>query len=112
MIICNRSYNKKYVTHGDLPAVLDDFKTAMHTVKMMGILPENIFQLKDVSYDDLEKYMEWLTWRIVAQTRVLDNHTGIKATGFFFKGKGQSFTWEVLRPSAMKLIAPFDSLVI
>ena len=43
MIICNRSYDKKYVTHEDLPAVLDDFKNAMHTVKMMGIVPENIF---------------------------------------------------------------------
>ena len=65
MIICNRSYDKKYVTHDSLPAVLDDFKNAMHTVKMMGILPENIFELKDVSHDDLENYMQWLCLRIV-----------------------------------------------
>ena len=57
MIICNRSYDKKYVTHESLPAVLDDFKNAMHTVKMMGIVPENIFQMKDVSYDELEDHM-------------------------------------------------------
>ena len=108
MIICNRSYDKKYVSHGSLPAVLDDFKNAMHTVKMMGILPENIFELKDVSHDDLENYMQWLCWRIVAQTRVLKSPTGIKGTGFFLQG----FTWEVLRPAAMKLIAPFDSVSI
>ena len=57
MIICNRSYDKKYVTHDDLPAVLDDFKNAMQTVKMMGILPENIFKIKDASYEELENHM-------------------------------------------------------
>ena len=108
MIICNRSYDKKYVTHDDLPAVLDDFKNAMHTVKMMGIIPENIFEMKDVSYDVLEEHMQWLCWRIVAQTRVLKSSTGIKGSGYFLQG----FSWEVLRPSAMGLIAPFDSLSI
>ena len=52
--------------------------------------------------------MQWLCWRIVAQTRVLKSFTGIKGSGYFLKG----FPWEVLRPSAMKLVAPFDSLSI
>ena len=43
MIICNQTYNVKYVTHGDLPAVADDLKNAKHTSKMMGIPDENTF---------------------------------------------------------------------
>ena len=74
----------------------------------MGIPPENIFELKDVSHDYLESYMQWLCRRIVAQTRVLKSSTGIKGTGYFLQG----FTWEILRPAAMKLIAPFDSISI
>ena len=64
--------------------------------------------MKDVSYDELEDHMEWLCWRIVAQTRVLKSFTGIRGSGYFLQG----FPWEVLRPSAMNLVPPFDSLVI
>ena len=39
---------------------------------------------------------------------MLKSYTGIKGTGYFLQG----FTWEVLRPAAMKLIAPFDSISI
>ena len=108
MIICNRSYDKRYNTHGSLPAVLDDFKNAMQTVKMMGILPENIYKIKDASYEELENHMNWLSWRFVALTRVLKSDTGLKGVGFFLQG----FTWETLRPFAMKLVVPFDSLSI
>ena len=51
IIICNQHYDKKYIALGNLPAVVDDFKNAKHTVKMMGILPENTFELRDISYD-------------------------------------------------------------
>ena len=47
LIICNQLYNQ--TTMKDLPAVVDDEKNAKHTCKMMGILPENTFSLKDVS---------------------------------------------------------------
>ena len=53
-INCNQFYDKKYITLGDLTAVADDFKNAKHTCKMMGIIPENTLELKDVSYDVLE----------------------------------------------------------
>ena len=74
----------------------------------MGILPENIYKMKDASYDELENHMNWLSWRFVALTRVLKSDTGLKGVGFFLQG----FTWETLRPFAMKLVVPFDSLSI
>ena len=65
MILCNEKYNNKYIALGNLPAVIDDFKNAKHTVKMMGILKENTFELKDVSHEELEKKMRWLSFRII-----------------------------------------------
>ena len=55
----------------DLPAVLDDFKNAKHICKMMGILPENTFTLKDVSREELDSYYDWLKQRIKVLTMVL-----------------------------------------
>jgi hypothetical protein len=55
LIICNQFYDKKYITLGDLPAVVDDLRNAKHTVKMMGILPDNTFVMKNVSHDELSK---------------------------------------------------------
>ena len=41
-IMCNGKYNKEYVTHVDLPEVVNDFRNAMQTAKSMGIPLENI----------------------------------------------------------------------
>ena len=41
-IMCNENYNPDYVTHSDLPEVVNDFKNAMQTAKLMGIPLENI----------------------------------------------------------------------
>ena len=43
----------------------------------MGIPPENTIELKDVTHDDLDEAIEWLSNRIVVLTRVLANPTGI-----------------------------------
>ena len=51
MIICNQFYDPNYVTHKDLPAVVDDFKNAKYTVKMMGIPLNNVFEMRDVTND-------------------------------------------------------------
>ena len=77
LIICNQFYDKKFISLGNLPAVADDFKNAKKTVQMMGILPENIIELKDVTHDDLDETIEWLSHRIVALTKVLKITTGI-----------------------------------
>ena len=67
----------------DLPAVVDDLKNAKHTCKMMGILQENTFTLKDVSREVLETYYNWLKQRIKVLTMVLINSTGICGIGSY-----------------------------
>ena len=59
-------YDRKYITLDDLPAVVDDFKNAKHTIKMMGILPENTFEMKDVTYHEIEEFsvrIHAIVWR-------------------------------------------------
>ena len=107
-MLCNKDYNEKYITLGSLPAVLDDRKNAKHTVKMMGILQENTFEITNASHHGIEKITKWLGLRVIVQTRVLKQKTGIKGTGYFIQG----FPWEALRPNAMKLGATFDSVII
>ena len=51
--MCNENYNPDYVTHSDLPAVVNDFRNALQTAKMMGIPLENTIQLQNASYDNL-----------------------------------------------------------
>ena len=75
---------------------------------MMGILPENTIEMKDVTYDQIQETIEWLSYRIVVLTRVLENLTGILGIGYMLKG----LTWTALRPNALKLVAPFDSVTI
>ena len=41
-IMCNENYNPEYVTHVDLPEVVNDFRNAMQTAKSMGIPFKNI----------------------------------------------------------------------
>ena len=108
MVVCNQNYNEDYITLGDLPAVADDYKNAKHTVRMMGILPENTFEVRDASFDELDETIEWLSYRIAALTRVLESRTGIVGIGFMQQG----LYWTTLRPHAMKLVAPFDYVMI
>ena len=55
LIIGNQFYDEGYIRYGDLPAVVDDLRNAKHTVKMMGILSENTFVMKNVSHEALVK---------------------------------------------------------
>ena len=75
---------------------------------MMGILPENTIEMKDVKYDKIMETIEWLSYRIAVLTRVLENPTGILGVEFMLKG----LLWTALRPNAMKLVAPFSSVTI
>ena len=75
---------------------------------MMNIPPENTFVLKDVSFSDLDEIIDWLTNRIAVITRVLGSKTGILGMEHYLGG----LDWKVLRPYAMKLVAPFDFVQI
>ena len=47
--MCNEKYDKDYVTHEDLPAVVNDFGNAKQTAQMMDIPLENTVLLKDAT---------------------------------------------------------------
>ena len=93
---------------GNLPAVADDYKNAKHTCKMMGIPPENTIAFKDASYAEVEDRIDWLCYRIGVLCRVLEDATGFYGIGFMQNG----LLWTRIRESALKLKAPFESIVI
>ena len=75
---------------------------------MLGILPENTFELTDATSDELDEIIDWLQNRIAVLTRILVKNTGL----FGIKNYGQGLLWETLKPFAMKLVAPFEYVLI
>ena len=74
----------------------------------MGILTENTKEMYNASWEEIDEYFDWLSNRMCAFTRPLDEFTGIQGKDGYMQG----IKWEVLRPHAMDLVAPFDSVVI
>ena len=108
LIIANQEYDKEYITLGDLPAVVDDLKKAKYIAKMMGIPTQNTFAIKDASYAQVEERFYWMVDRITVLAKVLVNRTGIKGTKQFQHG----LEWSTLKTFALKLVEPFDCVVI
>ena len=50
-IMCNEVYDPDYVTHTNLPEVVNDLRNAKQTAKMMGIPLENTVILQDASHE-------------------------------------------------------------
>ena len=94
----------------DLKSVVDDFKNAKRTVKMMGIPQEHIFEMKNVSYKQIDQNMNWLGYRMIVQTKELTNDTGIKGKAGYCGLKG--LKWEQIKPFVMKIDGPINVLVI
>ena len=108
VILCNEDYDETYTTMPSLPAVKDDLKVARQTVKMMGVLPENTKEMYNATWDEIDEYFGWLELRMCAFSRPLSEFTGIQGKHGFMQG----LKWEYLRPNAMNLVAPFDSVLI
>ena len=49
--MCNEVYDRDYVTHGNLPEVVNDMRNAKQTAKMMGIPLENTVILQNASHE-------------------------------------------------------------
>ena len=77
---------------------------------MLGILPENTFELTDATSDQLDEIIDWLVRRFIVLTKALTNDTGIFGKDSYGGIKG--IKWTILRPFAMKLVAPFDFVLI
>ena len=108
--MCNERYNPDYVTHKDLPEVVNDFRNAMQTAKSMGIPLDNIVQLHDASYEELEHTWTQFYDKIYAFSRVLNGRTGI--LGPIKNVLSNGLIWDRIKTNAMNLQAPFDSLDI
>ena len=75
---------------------------------MMGVLPENTKEMYNATWDEIDEYFGWLELRMCAFSRPLSEFTGIQGKHGFMQG----LKWEYLRPNAMNLVAPFDSVLI
>ena len=51
--MCNDTYDPAYVTHGNLPEVVNDLRNAKQTALMMGIPLENTIILENASYEEV-----------------------------------------------------------
>ena len=108
LLVLNQYYDPDYTTFGDLPAVVDDMKNARQLVKMMGILEENTFVLVDATHQQIEEINKIIGNRIAVLSSPLKDFTGVQGPGILIGG----IPWEILRPNAMKLELPFDSITI
>ena len=106
----NEIYDPAYVTHGNLPEVVNDFRNAKQTVKMLGIPAENTIELKDASHRQLTRSWDLLQARIFALTRQMTGKTGILGPSPAHLVNG--FEWDKIKPFAMKINKTFDHLDI
>ena len=82
----------------------------MQTAESMGIPLENIVQLQDASYEELDHAWNQFFDKIYVLSRVLDGRTGI--LGPVPNVLSNGLTWDRIKKNAMSLQAPFDSLDI
>ena len=81
----------------------------MQTAKGMGIPDENIVQLRDTSFDNLEREFQKLEDKIVVFARELTPLTGILGiTSTMTRG----LSWDRIKKNAMSLQAPFEYIEI
>ena len=88
----------------DLPWVKNDLQNARSTVQMMGIQPENIVELIDKTYDDIQSIKSRFNNLIIALTRKLDDKTKL----CFTSGP----TWSRIKEYYMKNDSDPDSLFV
>ena len=81
----------------------------MQTAKMMGIPDENIVQLRDTSFDNLEREFQKLEDKIIVFARELTPLTGILGiTSTMTRG----LSWDRIKENVMQLQAPFEYIEI
>ena len=110
LIMYNEIYDPAYVTHGNLPEVVNDCRNARQTCKMLGIPTENTIELKDASHDELTRIWNNLKDEIQALAKPMNGKTGI--LGFNPTGFGGGFEWDNIKEFAMNLEESFDHIDI
>ena len=106
--MCNEVYDPAYVIHDDLPEVVNDFRNAKQTVKMLGIPAENTIELRDVSHEQLVSSWNRLKDKIFALAKPISGKTGILGTDP--DGLANGLEWDTIKKFAMKLNSAFDHI--
>ena len=77
VVVYSDTYSEKVNGMINLPEVNDDYKNTMQLVHLMGIPQQNIFVLKNTTFDEIDALYKKLTLIIIAQTKELVNSTGV-----------------------------------
>ena len=110
LIMCNETYDPEYVIHGNLPEVVNDFRNAKQTAKMLDIPAENTIELLDASHGQLTKEWNSLKDKVLALARPMSGKTGILGT--FPDGFAGGFEWDNIKKDVMKLKGSFDHIEV
>ena len=100
LLVCNAIYD----TNAGLECLhqtKSDLKNIRITTKMLNIADEDIFELVDVSHENLENTFETLADKIIAQVGPLGNFTGI---GNNLKFQAGGVHWKNLKPVVFQMI--------
>ena len=55
LVLSNKTYDPTKTSMNSLPAVEDDHRNIKQTIAMLHIPDENVFELKDATYDQMEE---------------------------------------------------------
>ena len=92
-----------------LPAVVDDHKNIKQTIKMLHIPEENVFEIQDATFDQMEDIKQRITDKIQPRIRILKQDTGI------FGARNHTlygFKWNRVKLRAMMKGAATDHIII
>ena len=101
LIMCNETYDPEYVIHGNLPEVVNDFRNAKQTAKMLDIPAENTIELLDASHAQLTKEWNSLKDKVLALARPMSGKTGILGPNSDLLSSG--LEWDSIKKFVMDL---------
>jgi hypothetical protein len=64
LVLSNKTYDPSKTTMKSLPAVEDDHRNIKQTIAMLNIPDENVFEVKDATYDQMEEIKQRITDKI------------------------------------------------
>ena len=109
LVLSNKTYDPEKTTMKSLPAVEDDHRNIKQTVKMLQIPDENIFEIHDATFDQMEEIKERFTNKIQPRVRILKPDTGIYGIR---NHTLQGFKWDRVKLRAMMEGASTDYVIV
>ena len=92
-----------------LPAVEDDHKNIKQTIKMLHIPDENVYEIQDATFDEMEEIKQRMTDKIQPRIRILKQDMGIFGIRNYTL---QGFKWNRVKIRAMMEDAATDFIIV